>query len=549
MFSKQLSLLPLALLTPVLLTAQNTWTGDESGLWNVADNWDPGVPSSNENTELIFGESDQTTVENTVVDFQFGDWLFTEDAPAYTIEGTSFRTRGPVINNSSATQTFDTEMRMQYTGGTADNPSFGGSGDIILNGFIWSHAGSTNANLVKSGSGTLTLTNNTNTFLGTLMVHEGTLRLGNSNVADGASLVSLAVGTTLEFAAGVPDQTFYLPGLTAASDRFTVEKTTLVLEDTNGDAVHLVLTSSGNQINIWEGISGSGSMGFGTGENHSLFTSHVYTGGTEIFNNTTVNLSTNGALGSGDIRIADTSTLVVAHTHPNNILISGGNVEQLVGQTSALTLRTTGAVRSDFTDGVTTQVELLASTGNAAGSVTTLYSFAEAATAVAANDDLRRSDVFQIGETGTSRVFVLQLSVDSLDTISYLGIFNPVLGEWVEAVESNYTVGDPALAGFYEMSWANFLADNGGSFNDDSMLGAHGYDADNNAVWAVLNYGVNDALGGDFGGMGDFAIVAIPEPATMAAILGALALGLAFWRRTRAGARVMTDPAWRDKCS
>jgi hypothetical protein len=53
------------------------------------------------------------------------------------------------------------------------------------------------------------------------------------------------------------------------------------------------------------------------------------------------------------------------------------------------------------------------------------------------------------------------------------------------------------------------------------------------------DFDTNSFTGGTDLALYDFAV--IPEPATVAAILGALALGLAFWRRTRARARVMTD--------
>jgi hypothetical protein len=89
---------------------------------------------------------------------------------------------------------------------------------------------------------------------------------------------------------------------------------------------------------------------------------------------------------------------------------------------------------------------------------------------------------------------VLQLTYDEATAIALfgseskarLGWFEPGSQSWKLAVDGN--TGTPgSLAGFYAMSYANFLNSAGGAFNSITMLGVQGLDTASNTLWAVTN--------------------------------------------------------------
>jgi len=543
--------LSLALLFPLAVFAQSEWTGDVSEFWDVADNWDPsGVPASS--PDLIFGATTgPTTLNNDIAGagtppaFTVSSITFDADAPAYTLGGNAIRlntTDGKIINASSEEQVIDFDI-LGLRAPSATNTSFNGdfnidtgAGGIVVNGRIVSEAA--HHHIWKIGSGVLTLTNNDNYFMRNISsawrrfnVEEGTLRLGNSHVLQGqtdAGLVSLkTANATLDFAAGVPDNTFYIPGLDGAAG------SSVILQDTNAQAVHLVLTNMISNRTVRSTISGSGSLTIDNqtlGHTISFLGASTYSGGTNVLSGD-VSVNDNNALGTGDVFIGAagklfTTTTTGSWTIANNIYIDEGILEWNRPANQLLKTGTTGNIFSAVPGGVETQFFLRASTINSESVATAnQFSFKGAASGVASNDHLRLSDVFFINETG-QRDYAIELRVSNLNLGAggaYLGFYDSVLEEWITAADTTSTNG--ALAGFYEMSWTDFLATHG-SFNGGSMRGAHGFDADTGSVWAVL----------DVFGNGDLAIIAIPEPATVAAILGALALiGVALVRRRRNG--------------
>lgn len=126
------------------------------------------------------------------------------------------------------------------------------------------------------------------------------------------------------------------------------------------------------------------------------------------------------------------------------------------------------------------------------------------------------SDVLELNGTGTD-AFVLQLTYDEAlvlalfgdESLAFLAWFDPSDGQWKNAVLGN------------SLDYMNFVT---GAYdpNTDFILGTYGIDTEANTVWAVLDH--NSA----------FAVVApIPEPAGLAALLGALAAALVALRRMR----------------
>ncbi len=80
-------------------------------------------------------------------------------------------------------------------GGTSRDVTFGGSGDIIASGKIGSGATNPVDQVLKDGTGTLTVSNASNDFTGTFTVNNGTLKLGASQVIPDAESLTVNKGT------------------------------------------------------------------------------------------------------------------------------------------------------------------------------------------------------------------------------------------------------------------------------------------------------------------------------------------------------------------
>ncbi|MGE9296722.1 MAG: hypothetical protein ACQKBV_10575 [Puniceicoccales bacterium] len=134
--------------------------------------------------------------------------------------------------------------------------------------------------------------------------------------------------------------------------------------------------------------------------------------------------------------------------------------------------------------------------------------------------NLRGPAIFDLSGTMNDPVLIemdYELANGESPTDYRLGWLNPQ-GNWVNAVDGN--VANGVGAGFYEMSFASYLATTGVAAVSDSV-GAYGYDAETNQVWAVVDHN------------SQFAPIVVPEPSTYAVWAGFVALGYCAMRRRK----------------
>ncbi len=500
--------------------------------------------------------------------------LFIE-AGSNVTSGTAGIALGPVAigNNAAFSAGAGTLLTVASvsTGNSGNSRSFTvtGSGDTVITGNIVTVATSgTDAgapsNLTKNGSGRLTLSG-VAFFTGTTFVNDGILEVASTNVGglgSGDAVLALA-GGNLEFSADnganygrdtiVSQNTAVTLNRSTAGAAFTRTLGDLsigsqLLELVNGGSVtsgisglvfgtttlsgdatfnagvdtRLTLGAvAGNgtmyiagdgEVVVSGGVdTGAGAVAKGSAGHLTLAGDSTYSGGTTL-NAGTLLLSGSSSAGSGSIVLND-GTLTVdvdggAGAVENAILFSGTSAAYVLERAAGSSFSAYEAA-SQITGGINTGAGLLAGTASQERTLSASFTTSSAAS----NDEDRMSNVFSLSGTGTDD-FVMQLSVSGLAADAFLAWLNG--GLWVNAVMGNSGAG--ALAGFYNVSFAAFLADNGGSFNGATMLGAYGNDGAGNA-WAVLDHN------------SDFAV--IPEPKSLALIGIGLAGLLARVRRRR----------------
>lgn len=365
-------------------------------------------------------------------------------------------------------------------------------------------------NLSHNGQGTTELATN-NTYSGTTYINSGRLRAGVENAFSNASVIVLRNQSDAVLDLNDFDNT--VRALSGGGEfGGTVEL---------GSGTLTLNVSSGSQSFSGK-ITGSGSVvKSGTGT-QTLSGSSDYSGGTTLLAGS-LTVTHGSALGSGTVTVGGTSaaTLTINGSQfnqfvlSNNIVFSNTNATTRVVytgtmNTDALSLGTTGQVRSGFDDGINTTVALLG--GVTTNARTIEYGFSTGSAAL--NDDMRFSDIFHFVGTSTD-IFVLQLSVDGpLPEGAFLAWLDSESSLWVEATLGNVgEMGSLAETAFLG-SWDSLY--NGSSPLAD-YLGSWGYDSANSAVWAVLDHN------------SDFSIV--PEPHVYALGFGILAIALAALRK------------------
>lgn len=191
-----------ALATGLLALAANsafaaTWIWNASPADNVfsnASNWTPAGFVSAVSTDAEFNTS-STTAINLTGNFVVGRITFNSGASAFTISGANNLTlAASITNNSTFSQSLANNINF---GSAASTKTFNtASGDIAVSGNII--GGNVGGQLLKTGSGTLTLSGTGNTYVSPTNISVGTLLVNNaSGSGTGTTAVSVSSGATL----------------------------------------------------------------------------------------------------------------------------------------------------------------------------------------------------------------------------------------------------------------------------------------------------------------------------------------------------------------
>lgn len=408
---------------------------------------------------------------------------------------------------------------------------------LTLSGIISGGANS----LTKTGTNVATLSGaSANTYTGTTTVSAGTLALnktagvnaiaGNVTIGDGVGgldILRLDANNQIVDSSVI---TFTGSGANAGILRLNGKNETIAglnssatgagIIENNSSTDSTLTVNNASGTTTFSGLIRDGSTGKLNITKNGLGGLAI-TGSNSYSGVTTVNAGTlivghNAALGTSSVIVDSSASLIV----------NAGVVLSNVGRT--YTVATSQAIyRKNFANGesfananrvssdlsgVDTTAAILGGTANTTGlSVEVSFSAADANTL---------SDILTLdGLDG--RTFALSLTVAPglLDADGALGWFDSVDG-WELATAGNTGAG--SLAGSYSMSYAAFIAANGGSFNATTMLGAYGVDTATGEVWAVVNHNSDFA-----------AINVVPEPGAVTLVTAAGVVLAVFRRRSR----------------
>ena len=277
-------------LTHRAAAAVDTWTGATDTNW-LDSNWTGGNNPPISGDSLVFGSQNtqgNTTLTDTLTStsFSVAGITFNSGALAYTFGGSAFALAGGITNNSTAGETINNAIGLAATQTFTTTT---GGGNLTLGGVI-----SGNGSVNVAGSGTVTLSNASNTFTGGEVVSSGILSIaadGDLGAAPG-SVTPTAItlnGGTLQVTA----TTSYGFGTINANRGITLGSAGGTIQVTAVANTGAIGGGNDNSVQYFGVISGSGNLTISGGPSTNststpylfeLIAQSTYTGSTSISN-------------------------------------------------------------------------------------------------------------------------------------------------------------------------------------------------------------------------------------------------------------------------
>ena len=334
-----LTILALAAALPAARAATFTWNGGATGntTWGNGTNWVGGTaPATDGTATLSFGGNTTTSSNNTfTANTTFVGINFTNITGNATLGGGSFTLNGTAItlggnitttsvSGGAITDTINLNVVLNgsQTINTAQSGNATTSHNLTINGLISETGGS--QGIIKAGGGTVLLGNASNSFSGPLTINAGTLQFNNIGALGSNNTINFG-GGSLFYSGNTPltlNQTLNIVSTSGGfqngggANAVTLNGTITGLNSgttftVNGGGANGIIASNitnngtfalngSGAWNVQGVISGNGSVqSQSTGVLTLSNSGNTFTGQITAFSNSTLTVTSAGALGSG----------------------------------------------------------------------------------------------------------------------------------------------------------------------------------------------------------------------------------------------------------
>ena len=531
-----------------------TWNGNGGNVnWSTGGNWVGGVPpASSSGTDLFFAGTNNTgtagtpLLQNIANPFRLNNLTFSNGAGAFFLGGNAIEFQGAsntITQNSSSAQSIANNIDAGANTATILTLTGGGTGVVTLSGIISIGNGNRDYAIVKSGSGTFSLTG-ANTYAGGTTINGGTLMI-NSSANLGAVSGALTINAgTLEIATGFTTARSITLGSAASTFQVDPSQTYTVISALGGSGA-LNKTGTGTMalsgVNTYSGgtVVSAGTLRINASERLTNGGTLTISGGTfdlQTFTETTSTVT----LASGSITGSGTGTLI-----GSSYVLQSGSVSAILGGTGVLTKTTAGTVTlsgsNTFTGSTTVSggtLTVSAGGAGALGSTASVRVNSGGTLLLGANDQINNSATITLnGGTFSKGAFS-----EGAPNSAGLGALT---------LTSNDSHIDFGTGAGGVLSFASFNP-NAFTLVIDNWTGtvnmAGGTDRlifDTSQAFNLNNFSFTGYAGAteiDLGnGFYEITPTAVPEPSTYAAAL--LALGATAYHQRRRFRRMRTNPA------
>ncbi|MBW8780263.1 MAG: PEP-CTERM sorting domain-containing protein [Verrucomicrobia bacterium] len=564
--------------------ANDLWVGNSDANFSTTSNWTSSVAPSGNTPQFGTAGSSGTTLNNDISSATFVGLTFNSGASAFTITGNSFTLTGNITNSSSSLQTISTGMTMA----TGNRTLAGGTGGLTLGGTITQtqttasaglsitgvvnstgtlteDGGSTSnagyLNLASSAAGnTLNVTAGTFSFLGTTsgtkplsVVGQNAAGTATLNVSGGNLVIGANTGFALANASSGTGVLTITSG-TATINRGTTETTTNTVDarmimmgrapGVDGGNTGIINLNGGTLATDRQFVR-NGSSGGTAGVANFVFgggTLKALGNQTDWLQSTTASLAGQGgtAVNTNAQALSSVTTTSVSTIDANsysvaiNSAISGVGGFNISSSSSPGTSTVTFGGTNTYTGATTVTAGTLSVTGSlASGSAVSVASGGtlrgtgtiNGATTIASGGILAAgTSAASIGILTFNSTLDVTGATVSLKLNSTGGTFDLLTSS--DAVTLGLGTATLSLSDIGSGSWTGtssaFTILHGSSISGTFAGLSDGSTITVGANSFTINYTSSDVT---------LTASAIPEPATYAAIFGALALGMGLMRR------------------